>query len=152
MEEKLEPILEELSKPENMEALKELVDKLPTISYTLRLLDDLVKTGALETLIRLACMVGSLKEMLSDEMVAGASTLASSAIEVVAKTKPPIVQGILSAVADHPKEFERELKKTKVTGVWSLIGALKDPDVRSGLSALIVMMKMLGRYGVKNNM
>ncbi len=51
------------------------------------------------------------------EMVAGASTLASSAIEVVAKTKSPIVQCVLFAVADHPKEFERELKKTKVTGV-----------------------------------
>ena len=145
----LEPLLKELSKQENVEALREIVEKLPTISYTIRLLDQLANTGALETLLRMACMVASLKEMLSDEMVAGLSSLASSAIDVIAKTKSPVVQGMLSAIADHPKEFEEELKKTKITGLWSLIGALKDPEVQEGMSLLIVIMKMLGKYAKK---
>ena len=145
----LEPLLKELSKQENMEALKELIEKLPTISYTVRLLDQLASTGTLETLLKMACMVASLKEMLSDEMVAGASSLASSAIDVMAKTKSPVVQGMLSAVADHPKEFEKELKKTKITGLWSLIKALKDPEVQKGMSLLMVTVKMLGKHGYK---
>lgn len=146
----LESLLNELSRRENMEALRELIEKLPTISYTVKLLDQLASTGALETLIEMACIIASLKEMLSDEMIAGASSLASSAIDVVAKTKSPIVQGMLSAVANHPREFEEELEKTKITGLWSLLRALKDPDVQKGVSLLVVTMKMLGKYSKKS--
>lgn len=151
MAKELEPLLKELSKPENIEALKELIEKLPTISYTVKLFDQLVSIGALETLLKMTCMIASLKEMLSDEMIAGASSLASSVIDIVAKTKSPIVQDMLSAIADHPKEFKEELMKTKITGIWGLIKVLKDPDVQKGMSSLIVMMKLLGKYGIKNN-
>lgn len=146
-DEGLEALTEELSKPENVKALQEIADKLPNISYAVNMLDEMVNNGTLDTLARLACMVNSLKGMLSDEMVSGASSLASSAIDVLAKTRSPVTQNMISALADHPIEFQKELKRTKVTGLLSLLSMLKDKDVQDGLSVLFTILKMMGRYG-----
>jgi uncharacterized protein YjgD (DUF1641 family) len=144
---RLDVLTEELSKPENVKALQEIVDRLPNISYAVNLLDEMVNNGTLDTLARLACMANSLKGMLSDEMISGASSLASSAIDVLAKTKSPVTQNLISAIADHPIEFQRELERTKVTGLLSLLSMLRDKDVQEGLSVLFTVLKMVGRYG-----
>ena len=80
-EEELDHVLKELSKPENLEALKKIVNMLPTISEALKPLDEIVESGTLDTIVRIACLINIFRQMITDEMISGFSSLGSSALD-----------------------------------------------------------------------
>jgi len=139
-------VMQKLSKPENAEALEEILEALPVLKKSVMLLQELEQMGALDTLFSLACAVANSKNMLSDEMVAGAASLASNAIELLSKMSTPEIQKILSAILDHSVEIEEQVKKERVKGIISLIGELRDPEVQKSLSAVFAILKVFGRH------
>jgi len=139
-------VMQKLSKPENAEAMEEILEALPVLKKSVMLLQQLEQMGALDTLFSLACAVANSKNMLSDEMVAGAASLASNAIELLSKMSTPEIQKILSAILDHSVEIEEQVKKERVKGIISLIGELRDPEVQKSLSAVFAILKVFGRH------
>ena len=138
---------------ENEEAAKELerfINNLKVVNDVLEAVKPLVESGAIETLVGLGYLGETLKAILSEEMISSFSKLGSDALELIAKVRKENIQNLLSAVADHQIEFEKEVKNTKITGFWSLLGALKDEDVRKGLSVLLAYLKLIGRYAYTN--
>jgi uncharacterized protein YjgD (DUF1641 family) len=139
-------VMQKLSKPENAEALDEILEALPVLRKSVMLLQQLENMGALDTLFSLACAIANSKNMLSDEMVAGAASLASNAIELLSKMSTPEIQKILSAILDHSVEIEDQIKKEKVKGILGLMGELRDPEVQKGLSAVFAILRVFGRH------
>jgi len=139
-------VMQKLSKPENAEAMEKILEALPVLKKSVMLLQQLEQMGALDTLFSLACAVANSKNMLSDEMVAGAASLASNAIELLSKMSTPEIQKILSAILDHSVEIEEQVKKERVKGIIGLIRELRDPEVQKGLSALFAILKVFGRH------
>jgi len=134
------------SNEEVVKELERLVNNIKVLNDVLESIKPLVESGALETLIGLGYLVETLKAVLSDEMVSSFSSLGSSAMELLAKTRSPSVEKLINAVADHPMELEEEIRKTKVDGLLSLLKLLRDDDVRRGLAVAIAYLKILGRY------
>ncbi|MEM3684222.1 MAG: DUF1641 domain-containing protein [Conexivisphaerales archaeon] len=145
--ESIEKVMQKLSKPENLEALSQMVDLLPVMKKSALLVQQLDQMGALDTLFSLACAIANSKGMLSDEMVAGAASLASNGIELLSKLGSPEMQKIISAVLDHSVELEESMSKAeRVKGVLGLMKQLRDPDVQKGMAALFAFLKVFGRY------
>lgn len=143
----IEQVVRKLSSPENLEALGQLVDLLPVMRKSALLLQQLDQIGALDTLFSLACAVANSKGMLSDEMIAGAASLASNGIELLSRLGSPEMQRIISAVLDHSVELEESMAKAdRVKGVLGLMRQLRDPDVQRGMAALFAFLKVLGKY------
>ncbi|MEM0118459.1 MAG: DUF1641 domain-containing protein [Conexivisphaerales archaeon] len=145
--ESVERVMQKLSKPENLEALSQMVDLLPVMKKSALLVQQLDQMGALDTIFSLACAIANSKGMLSDEMVAGAASLASNGIELLSKLGSPEMQKIISAVLDHSVELEESMSKAeRVKGVLGLMKQLRDPDVQKGMAALFAFLKVFGRY------
>ncbi|MGC9209198.1 MAG: DUF1641 domain-containing protein [Nitrososphaeria archaeon] len=146
MEEKRN-IVEKLSSPENAERIEKLIEALPTIEHAVTLLQELDRIGALDTLFSLACAAANTKNMLSDEIVSGAASLISTAIELLAKIGSPEVQRVLSVITDHSVELSQSMVNAeRVKGLIGLIKALRDPEVQQGLGSLLAFLKVFGRY------
>jgi len=149
---KIEKLIEEtLSDEEKLKALETILESLPKLSKSIEVLNKMVDSGSLETLANLLCFLNVSKDMLSDEMVSGAASLASSFLDLAAKVNSPHLHALFSAVADHPLELEEEIKKTQITGLFSLMKALRDKDVQKGLSLLIAVTKLIGRHTYPEN-
>ncbi len=145
--EKIEKLIEEtLSDEEKLKAMEEILESLPKLSKSIGILNKMVESGSLETFANLLCFLNVSKDMLSDEMVSGAASLASTFLDLAAKINSPHLQNLISAVADHPLELKEEIKKTQITGLFSLMRALRDKDVQKGLTLLIAMTKLMGRH------
>jgi uncharacterized protein YjgD (DUF1641 family) len=143
----IEKLVQALSKPENLEAVTKLIDSLPTIQYTVSKLEDLKRTGSLDVIMNLLCLAAQAKNLLTDEMIAGGTEAISTALELLAKTKSPVVEGLLSTLTNHPNEFEEIIKNASpVKGIMGLIKALRDPDVQQGLGIMIAFLKYFGKY------
>ncbi len=145
--EKGNKIIEKLSTPENAEKVEKLIDSLPAIEHAVTLLQELDRLGVLDTLFSLACAVANSKNMLSDEMISGAASLGSTAIELLAKIGSPEVQKVLSVIMDHSVELSQSMiNAERVKGIMGLIKALNDPEVQQGLGSLFAFIKVFGRY------
>ncbi len=143
----IEKLVQVLSKPENVEAITKLIDSLPTIQYAVSKLEDLKRTGSLDVIMDLLYLSAQIKNALPDEMIAGGAEAVSIALELLAKTKSPVIEGLLSTLTNHPNEFEETIKNAQpVKGIMGLIKALKDPDVQQGLGIMIAFLKYFGKY------
>lgn len=139
---------------ENEEIQKEIerfINNLKVINDVLESIRPLVESGAIETLVGLGYLGETLKAVLSEEMVSSFSKVGSDVLELVAKVRKDNIQSLLSAVADHQIEFEKEVKNIRITGLWSLLGMLRDEDVRKGLTILLAYLKLIGRYAYPNS-
>jgi uncharacterized protein YjgD (DUF1641 family) len=97
--------------------------------------------------MNLICLAAQAKNLLTDEMIAGGAEAISTALELLAKTKSPVVEGLLSTLTNHPNEFEEIIKNASpVKGIMGLIKALRDPDVQQGLGIMIAFLKYFGKY------
>lgn len=146
-DDELRRISELLSKPENASALAEIIEALPTLRRAVGMLKQLEDMGALDTLFSMACAVANMRNMLSDEMVAGAASLGSNAIELLYTVSSPEVRPLMSAILDHGAELREEVAKApRVSGITGLMRALRDPEVQEGLGSFMAMLKVFGRY------
>lgn len=147
----IEKLVEALSKPENIEAVTKLIDSLPTIQYTVSKLEDLKRTGSLDVIMNFLCLAAQLKNLLTDEMIAGGAEAISTALELLSKAKSPAIEKMLSTLTDHPSEFEETIKNAQpVKGILGLMKALRDPDVQQGLGVMIALLKYFGKYTKEN--
>ncbi len=134
---------------ENEEVAKEIerfVNNLKVINDVLESIKPLVESGAVETLVGLGYLGETIKAIMSEEMISSFSKVSTDALELIAKVRKDNIQKLLSAVADHEIELEKEVKNTRITGFWSLLSALKDEDVQKGLSLMLAYLKLIGRY------
>lgn len=138
-------LLEKLDQ-EKKEQLKRIVSRLPELEKAVESLAELVDSGALETIVNLIYMVHLSKRIVSDEMVSGTANIANNLLDISSKLTMPTMKKLISAVLDHQIEIEEEINNTKITGFWSLMKAMKDKDVQRGLSVVIAILKVLGRY------
>ena len=134
---------------ENEEVAKEIerfVNNLKVINDVLESIKPLVESGAVETLVGLGYLGETIKAIMSEEMISSFSKVSTDALELIAKVRKDNIQKLLSAVADHDIELEKEVKNTRITGFWSLLSALKDEDVQKGLTLMLAYLKLIGRY------
>ncbi|MEM3715252.1 MAG: DUF1641 domain-containing protein [Thermoprotei archaeon] len=143
----IEKLAEILSKQENIEAVTNLINSLPTIQYTISKLEELKRTGSLDVIFNLLCLTAQLRNLLTDEMIAGGAEALSTALELLSKVKSPAIEKIFSTLTDHPSELEETIKNAQpVKGVLGLMKALRDPDVQQGLGVIIAFLKYFGKY------
>jgi uncharacterized protein YjgD (DUF1641 family) len=71
-----------ISREEVKERLLQLVDKMETISYSLEKLDDLKKSGALDSLIESAYLVKTMRDMLTDDSVSNLAGKISALVDL----------------------------------------------------------------------
>ena len=143
----LEQFLAELSKPENIEAMKQIVSSLPSLKKGIAILQQLDQSGALDTLFSLADILAFSKDMLTDEMIDGAGSLISNAIDILSKLNRPEVREMISAILDHSAELSKTMEEMgSIKGLLDLRRPLKDPDVQRGLGIVFALLKVLGKY------
>jgi len=130
---------------EELERLTELLKIIQSIEPALKMIGDLVESGALETITNLIYMIHLSKNIVNEEMVSGTANIASTMLDMSSKLIMPPMQNLINALLDHQMEFEEEISKTKVKGFWSLLSLLRDKDIQRGLSVLFAMLKVLGR-------
>ncbi len=130
---------------EDMERIAELLKTIQSIEPALKMIGDLVESGALETITNLIYMIHLSKNIVNEEMVSGTANIASTMLDMSSKLIMPPMQNLINALLDHQMEFEEEIAKTKVKGFWSLLSLLRDRDIQRGLSVLFAMLKVLGR-------
>jgi len=145
-EDEIKNLIDKISKPENVEALRKIIEVLPEIADTTDLIKEVIESGTLDTLFRIACLINTFRHMITDEMISGFSSLGSSTLELLAKAKSPIIQKGLSSIVDHPIEFEKELNKDQISGIRSLFKLLRDKEFLRGLTIFVAMIKLIGRY------
>ena len=130
---------------EDMERIAELLKTIQSIEPALKMIGDLVESGALETITNLIYMIHLSKNIVNEEMVSGTANIASTMLDMSSKLIMPPMQNLINALLDHQMEFEEEISKTRVKGFWSLLSLLRDRDIQRGLSVLFAMLKVLGR-------
>lgn len=131
---------------ETLDRIIYIIEKLSQLGKTLETIEELGKTGALDTLAEFIYMIHSSKEMISDDMVSGAASIAGNFIDIGSKITMPPMNKLILAVLDHQMELEEEYNKIKINGLWSLMKILRDKEVQRGLSIVFALLKILGKY------
>jgi|BEDMetMinimDraft_2_1075160.scaffolds.fasta_scaffold00102_22 uncharacterized protein YjgD (DUF1641 family) len=139
-----------ISREEVKERLLQLVDKMETISYSLEKLDDLKKSGALDSLIESAYLVKTMRDMLTDDSVSNLAGKISALVDLLpvlpelSKTlSSDAVETMLKATASP--EVEEALHNPPKVGYRALISSLRDEDMQRGLGFLLVLGKAVGK-------
>jgi len=112
------PLLEKLTSEDVLTRLQKL-----DVDGMVRMLDSLVKlqeSGAMEKLVELANV------MADKDLVEALSTM-------ITKTAPAL------------KEWAKELPQTKPQGLVGITMSLNDPDVKFAMTAMISLLKKIGR-------
>ncbi len=141
-------ITDELSKnvasKEDIDALNNILTYLPSISKGLELLDDLEKKGILNSLLGLTYLAASIKDVLTDDMIIGLGSLVNSSLGLLSSAESAGLIDTLIKIMDGMSSGELA-KGPKITGTWSLMKQLKDPEVQNALTLMINALKALGK-------
>ncbi|MEM0159137.1 MAG: DUF1641 domain-containing protein, partial [Thermoplasmataceae archaeon] len=88
----------------------------------------------------------SLRGVLTDDMLNGASSMLNSLLELLSKISDPrVVEGIGSLFDGIASG--KMAREPRIHGTFSLLAELKDPEVEAGLAVAINMIKGLGKLG-----
>ncbi len=133
------------------------------VMYLIERLAEWKETGALDTLVSLAEGMAGVAQATTDEMVGHAGATAIGWVQFVESLPPkeriePLVHAAVRAapvlgmlaesteVLGDPAAREQALQGIpKVSGVFALGRALRDPETQRGLQTLLLLMKQLGR-------
>lgn len=141
-------ITDELSKnvasKEDIDALNNILTYLPSISKGLELLDDLEKKGILNSLLGLTYLAASIKDVLTDDMIIGLGSLVNSSLGLLSSAESAGLIDTLIKIMDGMSSGELA-KGPQITGTWSLMKQLKDPEVQNALTLMINALKALGK-------
>ncbi len=129
---------------DEIDALNNILNHLPEISKGLEFLDDLEKKGILNSLLGLAYLAASVKDVLTDDMINGLGSLANSSLGLLSSAESAGLIDSLIKIMDGMASGELA-KGTRVTGVLSLMKQLKDPDIQNALTLIMNALKVLGK-------
>lgn len=141
-------ITDELSKKvaskEDIDALANILNYLPSISKGLEFLDDLEKKGIINSLLGLTYLAASIKDVLTDDMINGLGSLVNSSLGLLSSAESTGLIDSLIKIMDGMSSGELA-KGTRVTGTWSLMKQLKDPEIQNALTLMMNALKVLGK-------
>jgi len=141
-------IADELSKnvtsKEDIDALNNILNHLPSISKGLEFLDDLEKKGIINSLLGLTYLLASIKDVLTDDMINGLGSLVNSSLGLLSSAESTGIIDSLNKIMDGMSSGELA-KGNRVTGTWSLMKQLKDPEIQNALTIMMNALRMLGK-------
>ena len=139
-------IEKKFSEPAGKVQLETLLEDINVISDTIEWIKILQNTGMAESLKGIVYIVANLKNILTEDMLNGVSSMLNSLLEVLSKVSDPqVVEGIILLLDGI---FSGKLSnEPRIHGTFSLLSELKDPEVEAGLSVAINMIKSLGKLG-----
>lgn len=143
-------LIEELSTPKNKDLLENIIKNLPVVSEELQELKELRDKGILQSLMGVAYLVASLKDVMSSEMISGTASVIDSLLELLSKISKPEFMNLINEIVDglSSNDFGTDIK---VKGALSLLKDIKDPDTARGFAMLLSIMKILGKFGKTDN-
>lgn len=135
MREKVDAIL---ASPEMLALLEQVQKSAPAMTHTMARLEQLHKTGALDTLLDTAEVIHAARKSMGDGMIHRMGGMARTAAEMgdtlLTSGLPEELPGLVQAVADARADAARD---TGTIGVLGLLKALKDPKVQFTLKFLL---------------
>ena len=139
-------IEKKFSEPTGKVQLETLLGDLNVVSDTIEWIKILQNTGMAESLKGIVYIVANLKNILTEDMLNGVSSMLNSLLEVLSKVSDPqVVEGIILLLDGI---FSGKLSsEPRIHGTFSLLSELKDPEVEAGLAVAINMIKSLGKLG-----
>ncbi len=140
----MDRVIQQVTNKDNMDALVNVIDLLPSISNGLDMLEELWKSGIINSLLGIVYLLASAKDILNDEMVNSLGTTANSILGLSSLTGSSTIMDALGEITEGVSSGEFA-KNRKVTGTWSLLKQLKDPEVQRGLTILINALKVMGK-------
>jgi len=144
MTQDMDRAIQQVTVKDNMDALVNIIDLLPTISKGLAMVEDLRKRGVIDSMLGLVYLLASTKDILSDDMINGLGTTVNSILGLSSLTASSTIMDALEKITMGVSSGEFA-KNGQITGTWSLLKQLKDPEVQKGLTILINSLKVLGK-------
>jgi uncharacterized protein YjgD (DUF1641 family) len=131
-------ITDELNKEK--EKILKIIDNTSEINYVLEKVEEMRKSGALDTLVNLSYALKSIKDMLTDEAVTNLATTLSLVLEFL-----PKAIDFLDAFSPVIEGFSEASKNPENATLGSLISAFRDPEFQRGMGVIISVIKNIGK-------
>lgn len=139
-------LLDDLMQPEVLS----LIQKIPAVSGSLeRLLTQVQKleeSGTLATLIELANFVSIAKSSMTGPMISDTVERAITGLEMLDDMAQKGIFDLAKVMVDSLDQAKQdETKMDQPLGILKIAGMMKDPDVRRGLTLLMLFLKNWGK-------
>lgn len=139
-------LLDDLMQPEVLS----LIQKIPAVSGSLeRLLTQVQKleeSGTLATLIELANFVSIAKSSMTGPMISDTMERAITGLEMLDDMAQKGIFDLAKGMVDSLDQAKQdETKMDQPLGIFKIAGMMKDPDVRRGLTLLMLFLKNWGK-------
>lgn len=139
-------LLDDLMQPEVLS----LIQKIPSVSGSLeRLLTQVQKleeSGTLATLIELANFVSIAKSSMTGPMITDTMERAITGLEMLDDMAQKGMLDLAKGMVDSLDQAKQDVAKMdQPLGIFKIAGMMKDPDVRRGLTLLMLFLKNWGK-------
>lgn len=140
--------LDLLTHPDVLALLGQLQQSAPALSHALKRVEQLHRSGALDTLLDLTEVVHAARSSMGDGMIARLGgtvrTLAELGDTVMTSGLPEQVPALMQAAAEAREEAARN---TGTVGIFGLMSAMKEPEMQSALKFMLAMARRLPAGG-----
>lgn len=137
-----ERIDEFLASPDVMDLLVQIRQSAPALTHTLARMEQLHRSGALDTLLDTAEVIHAARKSMGDGMVHRIGTMARTAAELgdtlLTSGLPEELPGLVQAVAEARADAARN---SDPIGVFGILKALKEPQVQFTLKFLLAVAR-----------
>lgn len=138
-------MLDDLLQPEVLSLIQKLPDLSAVLDRMLTYVQKMENSGTLAALVELADFVAIAKSSMTEPMISDTMERAIAGLEWVddlAQKGVPDLAGRMVAALDEAQEDAGKLEKP--LGFFQMAGMMKDPDVRRGLTLLLLFLKKWG--------
>ena len=99
----------------------------------------------IDTIKELVHTTRLLQSFLNDQIVADVSKLATPLLKLLNAVASSDIADILERAMQYPEVDRALINPPKVGGLFGLLGAMKDDDVKRGLGIMFTILKALGK-------
>jgi len=125
---------------EKKEDISEVIDKSEELNYLMQKIEEMRKSGALDTLVSMSYVSKSLKDMLTDDMIVNLGTTLSLLLDFLPKATE-----FLNNISPFLEGFSTAMKNSHNVTLGSLISAFRDPEFQKGMGIIVSLVKILGK-------
>jgi uncharacterized protein YjgD (DUF1641 family) len=133
-----------LASPEVFELLVQVRQSAPSLARTVQRVDELTKSGAMDSLLNLAQVLEAAQKSMGDPMVARIGNLVRVLGEMgdllISSGLPEKAPVVMEAVAAARTDAEAD---QSVVGVFGLMKALKQPEIQFALKFVLALARRL---------
>ncbi|WP_028987213.1 DUF1641 domain-containing protein [Thermicanus aegyptius] len=138
-------MLDDLLQPEVLALIQKLPEVSASLERTLTYVQKMEKSGTLATLAELADFVAIAKSSMTGPMISDTMERAIAGLELVDDMVQKGVLDLAGGMVEALDQAQQDVGKLeKPMGMFQIAGMMKDPDVRQGLTFLMLFLKRWG--------